>query len=293
MALLAHSWRQLCLLLEMIKFEHTVFALPFALIGMLLAADGLPPPPVLGWIVVAMVGARSSAMAFNRLVDLEIDRHNPRTAGRALPAGLLSSGQAWGFTFLSAALLVLAASRLNRTALALAPVALAIVWGYSFTKRFTALSHLVLGFAIGIAPSAAWIAVRGTLEPAPLVLTLAVMGWVGGFDIIYSLQDEEFDRRMGLHSLPARLGAARALWLSRALHVATVALLLWLPRWAPLGAWYYAGVAATALLLAYEQTLVKPNDLSRVNAAFFTVNGFVSLGLLAFTAIDLAARGRF
>lgn len=292
MALLSHSWRRLRILLEMIKFEHTIFALPFALIGMLLAADGLPPLPVLGWILVAMVGARSSAMAFNRLVDLEIDRRNPRTAARALPAGLLTTGQVWGFTALSAALLVFAAARLNRTTLTLAPVALAIVWGYSFTKRFTALSHLVLGFAIGIAPSAAWIAVRGTLEPAPLVLTLAVMGWVGGFDIIYSLQDEEFDRRMGLHSLPARLGAARALWLSRAMHVATVILLLWLPRWVPLGAWYHAGVAVTALLLAYEQMLVKPNDLSRVDAAFFTVNGLVSLGLLAFTAIDLAARGR-
>ncbi|MBI3909378.1 MAG: UbiA family prenyltransferase [Armatimonadetes bacterium] len=286
-------WHRLRIILEMIKFEHTVFALPFALIGMLLAADGWPSGRVVGWILVAMVGARSSAMAFNRLVDREIDRRNPRTAGRALPAGLLTPTQVWLFVAATTALFLLAAAQLNRLALALAPVALAIIWGYSFTKRFTTLSHLILGFALGIAPSAAWIAVRGSLALPPLLLTAAVMGWVGGFDIIYSLQDEAFDRRHRLRSLPAHLGAARALLLSRLLHLGTIGILLWLPQWITLGGWYTLGVGVTAALLAYEHALVKPDDLSRVNAAFFTVNGFISIGLLCFTALDLAARGRF
>ncbi len=284
---LARGWRQLRIILEMIKFEHTVFALPFALMAALLAARGVPPGPVLFWILVAMVGARSSAMAFNRLVDLEFDRRNPRTAVRALPAGQLTPLQVWLFVAGTTALFLLAAWQLNPLALALSPVALAVVWGYSYTKRFTALCHVVLGLAIGIAPSAAWIAVRGTLDWAPVLLTAAVMLWVGGFDVIYACQDAEFDRKVGLHSLPARLGVGCALGISRAMHAAAVLCLLALPALAPLGWLYLAGVGVVAALLVYEHGLVKPHDLSRVNAAFFTVNGFVSIGLFLFTAADL------
>jgi 4-hydroxybenzoate polyprenyltransferase len=273
----------------MIKFEHTVFALPFALMAALLAAGGLPDLRTLGWIVVAMVGARSSAMAFNRLVDYEYDRRNPRTATRALPAGHLTAAQVWLFVAVTTAVFLAAAWQLNPLALALSPVALAVIWGYSFTKRFTNWCHLVLGLAIGIAPAAAWIAVRGSLIWAPVVLTGAVMAWVGGFDIIYACQDAEFDRAQGLRSLPARLGIAKALAVSRCLHVGAVALLASLVWFLPLllGPVYLTGVAGTAVLLAYEQSLVRPGDLSRVNAAFFTVNGFVGLALLAFTAIDV------
>jgi len=289
----AKGWRQLRVILEMIKFEHTLFALPFALMAALLAARDPHsgrvhlPGHVLFWILMAMVGARSSAMAFNRLVDLEFDRRNPRTAVRALPAGQLTPPQVWLFVLLTTGLLVLSAWALNPLALALSPVALAVIWGYSYTKRFTALCHLVLGVAIGIAPSAAWIAVRGRLDWAPVLLTAAVMLWVGGFDIIYACQDVEFDRKTGLHSLPARLGVAGALWVSRLMHLATVALLLVLPRLAPLGGLYYAGVAVAAALLVYEHRLVKADDLSQVNAAFFTVNGWVSIGLFLFTAADI------
>ncbi|MFN3652058.1 MAG: UbiA-like polyprenyltransferase [Armatimonadota bacterium] len=287
---IGRGWRQLRIILEMIKFEHTVFALPFALIAALLAAGGIPSGRVLLWIVVAMVGARSSAMAFNRLVDLEFDRRNPRTATRALPAGQLTPAQVWLFVVATTALFVAAAWQLNPLALALSPVALAVIWGYSFTKRFTSFCHIVLGLAIGISPSAAWIAVRGSLEWAPVLLTAAVLLWVGGFDIIYACQDAEFDRRAGLHSIPARLGVARALWVSRLMHAATTALLLALPLLLPvrlLGAVYYGGVLLVAGLLVYEHSLVRWNDLSRVNAAFFTVNGVVSLGLLVVVAVDV------
>ena len=289
---LARSWRQLRIILEMIKFEHTVFALPFALMSAAIAANGWPPARVIGWILLAMVGARSSAMAFNRLVDLEIDRRNPRTQMRALPAGALTPAQVWAFVAVSTALFVFASWQLNGLALMLSPVALLVVLGYSFTKRFTSLAHVVLGFAIGIAPTAAWIAVRGEFALAPVVLTAAVMFWVAGFDVIYSCQDAEYDRQAGLFSIPSRLGVARALWLSRAMHVVTVVLLaifgsLLAP---PLGAIYYTGVAGVAALLVYEHSLVKPHDLSRVNAAFFTVNGFVSIGLFLFTVADLFVR---
>lgn len=282
-------WRQTRIILEMIKFEHTVFALPFALVAALLAAGGLPSGWTVAWILVAMVGARSSAMAFNRLVDYEYDRRNPRTATRALPAGHLTAVQVWLFVAVTAALLLVAAWQLNPLALALSPLALAVIWGYSFTKRFTNWCHLVLGLAIGIAPSAAWIAVRGGLSWAAVALTAAVTCWVGGFDVIYACQDAEFDRAQGLRSLPARLGVGGALRVSRALHAAAVAALAGLPWLLPglLGALYLAGVAVTATLLIYEQSLVKADDLSRVNAAFFTVNGFVSLGLLVFTALDV------
>jgi 4-hydroxybenzoate polyprenyltransferase len=283
-------WQQTRIILEMIKFEHTVFALPFALMAALIAAGGMPELRALGWIVVAMVGARSSAMAFNRLVDLEFDRRNPRTAIRALPAGQLTSVQVWVFVAVTTAVFLVAAWQLNPLALALSPIALAVIWGYSYTKRFTSLCHVFLGLAIGIAPSAAWIAVRGSLEWAPVVLTAAVMFWVGGFDIIYACQDAEFDRGAGLRSIPARFGITGALWISRVMHGSAVALLLLLPLLAPLGGAYLAGVVAAAALLTYEQALVKPHDLSRVNAAFFTVNGFVSLGLLLFTAVDVLMR---
>jgi 4-hydroxybenzoate polyprenyltransferase len=271
----------------MIKFEHTVFALPFALMSAVIAARGLPSLQVTLWILAAMVGARSSAMAFNRVVDLEFDRRNPRTATRALPAKLLSPVQVWVFVLVTTALFLVAAWQLNPLALALSPVALAVIWGYSYTKRYTSFCHLVLGLAIGIAPPGAWIAVRGVLDWAAVLLSAAVMLWVGGFDVIYACQDAEFDRKAGLQSLPARLGLAGALRVSRLMHVATVALLALLPLFAPLGAIYYAGVLVVAALLAYEQSLVRPDDLSRVNAAFFTVNGFVSIGLFLFTLADV------
>lgn len=284
---LQKGWRQTRIILEMIKFEHTLFALPFALMAALLAARGVPPLRTLLWILVAMVGARSSAMAFNRLVDLEFDRRNPRTAIRALPAGQLTPTQVWLFVAVTTALFLGAAWQLNPLALALSPVALTVIWGYSFTKRFTHLCHVFLGLAIGIAPSAAWIAVTGRLEWAPVLLTAAVMLWVGGFDIIYACQDAEFDRSLGLRSIPARFGVAGALRISRVMHALSVVLLLLLPRLTPLGPIYLAGVFGVALLLIYEQSLVRPHDLSRVNAAFFTVNGWVSIGLLLFTAADL------
>lgn len=289
MNFLHQGWRQLRLILEMIKFEHTVFALPFALMSALLAAGGWPSGKQLLWILVAMVGARSSAMAFNRLVDQEFDRLNPRTANRALPAGLLRRSQVWAFTLVTAGLLVLAAGMLNRLALALSPVALAVIWGYSYTKRFTNWSHLILGLALSIAPVGAWIAIRGQFAGPPLVLAAAVALWVAGFDIIYACQDVEFDRTIGLFSLPARLGLARALRVSRAFHLIMVGLLAglyWLGQ--PYLGWLYlVGVGVVGLLLTYEQSLVSPNNLSRVNAAFFTLNGFVSLGLLAFVAVDV------
>ncbi|MDH7569327.1 MAG: UbiA-like polyprenyltransferase [Armatimonadota bacterium] len=280
----------LWIILEMIKFEHTLFALPFALMSAFLAAGGWPAPRTLGWILLAMVGARSSAMSFNRLVDLEFDRRNPRTAGRALPAGRLTTAQVWLFWLASAVVFVFAAGMLNRLALLLSPVALAVLWGYSYTKRFTALSHLVLGFALGIAPVGAWIAVRGRVEAVPLILCAAVTLWTGGFDILYACQDIAFDRQVGLHSIPARLGVGAALAISAALHVATLALLLFLQREAGLGSLYLAGVGVVGVLLAYEHAIVRPGDLSRLNTAFFTTNGFVSLGLMFFTLADVLLR---
>jgi 4-hydroxybenzoate polyprenyltransferase len=271
--------------LEMIKFEHSVFALPFALVGALLAAragGGLPTWRQILWIVVAMVGARSAAMTMNRIADVEYDRRNPRTAKRALPAGELSLGFAWAFTALASAVLVIAAWQLNRLALELSPVALAILFFYSYTKRFTSWSHFVLGFCLGISPAAAWIAIRGSLDARMLILCAAVTLWVGGFDVLYACQDVEFDRAAGLHSIPKRLGIAKALVFARMMHVVMVALLAWL-AWSFHLAWpAWAGIAVVAALLAYEHSLVKPNDLSKMNAAFFTVNGYISLLFLLF-----------
>ncbi|MGA8872646.1 MAG: UbiA-like polyprenyltransferase [Candidatus Acidiferrales bacterium] len=271
--------------LEMIKFEHSVFALPFALVGALLAAragGGLPTWRQILWIVVAMVGARSAAMTMNRIADVEYDRRNPRTAKRALPAGELSLGFAWAFTALASAVLVIAAWQLNRLALELSPVALAILFFYSYTKRFTSWSHFVLGFCLGISPAAAWIAIRGSLDARMLILCAAVTLWVGGFDVLYACQDVEFDRAAGLHSIPKKLGIAKALVFARAMHVVMVALLAWL-AWSFHLAWpAWAGIAVVAALLAYEHSLVKPNDLSKMNAAFFAVNGYISLLFLLF-----------
>ena len=269
--------------LEMIKFEHSVFALPFALTATLLAAryDANPSPwPTwrqIAWIVVAMVGARSAAMTMNRIADLGYDRRNPRTANRPLVTGALSLRFAWVFTLISSAVLMLAAWQLNPLALKLSPVALAVLFFYSYTKRFTTWSHFVLGFCLGMSPAAAWIAVTGALDPRMLVLCAAVTLWVGGFDVLYACQDVDFDRQAGLHSIPKRFGIARALAIARAMHLGTVALLAWL-AWSfalPWPAW--VGIAVVAGLLAYEHSLVKPDDLSKLNAAFFTVNGYISL----------------
>jgi 4-hydroxybenzoate polyprenyltransferase len=280
--------------LEMIKFEHSVFALPFALVGALLAAravGGLPTWRQILWIIVAMVGARSAAMTMNRIADVEYDRRNPRTAKRALPAGELSLGFAWAFTALASAVLVIAAWQLNRLALELSPVALAILFFYSYTKRFTSWSHFVLGFCLGISPAAAWIAIRGSLDARMLILCAAVTLWVGGFDVLYACQDVEFDRSAGLHSIPKRLGIAKALLFARVMHVVMIALLAWL-AWSFHLAWpAWAGIAVVAALLAYEHSLVKPNDLSKMNAAFFTVNGYISLlFLLSWGAAVVVAR---
>jgi 4-hydroxybenzoate polyprenyltransferase len=265
----------------MIKIEHTLFALPFALLGAVLAANGLPSPWQLLWIVVAMVGARSAAMAFNRIADRRFDARNPRTASRALPAGLLSVGFVWAFTIASASLFFLAAAMLNRLTLLLAPVALACVLLYSLTKRWTQFSHLVLGASLSIAPTGAWIAVRGEIGSAvPLLLSLVVLLWTAGFDILYACQDYDFDRREGLRSIPARFGIGRALWIARALHAAAFLAVVWLFLVTGLGPVAFAGVIATGGLLVYQHRLVRANDLGRLNAAFFTTNAFVSVILL-------------
>jgi 4-hydroxybenzoate polyprenyltransferase len=271
--------------LEMIKFEHSVFALPFALVGALLAARAGGRWPTiwqLVWIIVAMVGARSAAMTMNRIADVEYDRRNPRTARRALATGELSLGFAWAFTVAASAVLVIAAWQLNRLALELSPLALAILFFYSYTKRFTSWSHIVLGFCLGISPAAAWIAVRGSLDPRILILCAAVTLWVGGFDVLYACQDVDFDRSAGLHSVPKRFGIPSALAVARVMHLLMIGLLIWL-AWSfhlPWLAW--VGIAVVALLLAYEHSLVKANDLSKMDAAFFTVNGYISLVFLLF-----------
>jgi 4-hydroxybenzoate polyprenyltransferase len=273
--------------LEMIKFEHSIFALPFALTGAMLAARGWPSRRQLVWLIVAMVGARSAAMAFNRIADLRIDAANPRTRTRALLAGQLSPRFAAGFTVVSAALLALAAYELNPLAFKLSPVALAILLLYSYTKRYTWLSHFILGMCLGMSPIAAWIALRGDLDDGVLVLGAAVALWVAGFDIIYACQDVEFDRAAGLHSLPKHFGIAAALYASSVLHVVMMALLIVVARLENLGWVAGIGLIAVAALLAYEHALVKPSDLSRVNAAFFTINGYISLLFFVTWAADI------
>jgi len=264
--------------LEMIKIEHTLFALPFAFLGAVLAANGLPSGSQLIWITAAMVGARSTAMAFNRIADREYDARNPRTSNRALPAGLLSVGFVWAFTLVSASFFFVAAAMLNRLTLMLAPVALASVLLYSFSKRWTLLSHLLLGWCLSIAPTGAWIAVRGALDsPVPLLLSLVVMLWTAGFDVLYACQDYDFDVQAGLHSIPKQFGIARALIIARLLHIGAFVALVALYWITHLGIFALIGVVATAALLFYQHRLVRSDDLSKLNAAFFTTNAFVSL----------------
>ncbi|HXE08667.1 MAG TPA: UbiA-like polyprenyltransferase [Acidobacteriaceae bacterium] len=272
------------LTLEMIKWEHSVFALPFALTGAVLAARGWPQGRVLFWIVICMVSARSAAMAFNRLADAGLDAANPRTAMRALPAGLLQRGFVAGFTAVSAAIFLLGAAMLNRLTLILALPTLAVLLAYSYMKRVTRWSHLVLGLALGIAPSAAWIAVRGSLDWRITVLSLAVLLWVGGFDVLYACQDFEHDRTVGLNSVPQAFGLEAAFWVARTMHIGMLALLLWLVRLFGLGPIAFAGVAVVAALLLYEHSIVSPRDLRRMNAAFFTLNGVISVAFFGFFA---------
>ena len=279
--------------LEMIKFEHSIFALPFAMIGMMWgsqAAFGTAWPGgwAFAWILVAMVTCRSAAMAFNRIADRDIDALNPRTKMRAIPAGILQLRQVNVFFFGSCALFFVAAGLLNPLALALSPVALGVTLFYSRTKRFTPLCHFVLGLSLGIAPSAAWIGSTGRLDLGIIPITLAVLCWTAGFDIIYALQDEEFDRDHGLRSLPQTLGKARALTVSRISHMLSIAFLTIGGLMVGAGPFWWFGVAFAAALLIYEQSLVKPDDLSRVNMAFFTLNGFISLGLFGFALLDVA-----
>ncbi len=286
--------------LEMIKFEHSVFALPFALTGALLAARATHQPPhgwptwrQILWIIVAMVAARSAAMTINRIVDLRYDRENPRTRQRALATGALSVSFAWFFTLIAVSLFLLAAWQLNPLALKLAPLALLILFFYSFTKRFTHWSHVFLGFALGISPAAAWIAVTGgldwrILDWRMLILCAAVTLWVGGFDVLYACQDVEYDRRAGLFSVPKRFGIANALWIARVMHLGVVALLAWLAASFALPWPAWAGIAVVASLLAYEHSLVKADDLSKLDAAFFTVNGYISLLFLLFWGAAVA-----
>ncbi len=276
--------------LEMIKWEHSIFALPFALTAVLLAANGLPAWRTVGWVLVAMVSARSCAMAFNRWADADLDAANPRTSSRAIPAGLLSKQFVLGFTIVAGLLFVGAAASLNRLTLYLSPLVLLVLLGYSYMKRLTRWSHLVLGLALGLAPSAAWIAVRGSLDPRILVLTAAVTLWVGGFDVLYACQDFEHDREVGLHSLPQAMGIASAFWVARVMHLTMLALLVWFGLLFHFNVAGWIGVAAVALLLGYEHSIVSPRDLRRLNAAFFTMNGVIAMVFLAFVAVDLWLR---
>lgn len=280
-------FKKVQIILEMIKFEHTVFALPFAFTAALMAANGLPSLRAIVWIAAAMVGARSAAMGFNRLVDRKFDAENPRTKIRALPLGLVSPGQVAVFTAVSSLVLVFAAFMLNSLAFALSPVALGIVFFYSYTKRFTFLSHAFLGMAIACAPLGAWIAVAGKIESPALVLGAAVLFWLVGFDVLYALQDMDFDRKAGLHSIPQRFGVRRSLWIARASHAVTIAALYWLSYLLPLGWFYYGGVVVAACLIVYEHALVKEGDLSKLNTAFFNMNGYISVTVFLFTLLDV------
>jgi 4-hydroxybenzoate polyprenyltransferase len=284
---MASLWKSTVVTLEMIKWEHSVFALPFALTGAMLAAGGWPTLRVLGWIIVCMVAARSAAMAFNRLADARLDAANPRTAMRALPAGTLSSGFVAGFVVVSIALFVLGAAMLNRLTLELAPVALLVVLAYSYMKRVTRWSHIVLGLALGIAPSAAWIAVRGSLDLRIIVLTGAVLLWVGGFDVLYACQDFEHDRSVGLNSVPQAFGVTAAFWIARVMHVGMLLMLCWLVELFGLGKIAMLGVGLVAILLLYEHSIISPKDLRRMNAAFFTLNGVISVVFFIFVAADV------
>ena len=290
MALLTGVMRNTAVTLEMIKWEHSIFALPFALTGAVLAAGGWPAWNKLGWIVLCMVSARSAAMAFNRLVDAKLDAANPRTAMRAIPAGVLSSGFVAGFTVLASAVFLVSAAMLNRLTLELAPVALVVVLSYSYMKRLTRWSHLVLGLALGIAPSAAWIAVRGYLDARIVVLTALVMLWVGGFDVLYACQDFAHDRSVGLNSIPQAFGVEGAFWIARGMHLVVVGLALWLDRLFRLNTVGYVGTALVAGLLLYEHLIITPSDLRRMNAAFFLLNGVISVVFFGSVALAMLIR---
>lgn len=283
-------WKSTAVTLEMIKWEHSIFALPFALTGAVLAAGSWPSAHVLGWIIVCMVAARSAAMAFNRLVDAKLDAVNPRTAMRALPAGMLNARFVAGFVLISSLIFFLGAAMLNRLTLLLAPIALAVVLGYSYMKRITRWSHLVLGLALGIAPSAAWIAVRGSLDPRIILLTLAVLLWVGGFDVLYACQDFEHDRRVGLNSIPQAFGLDGAFWIARIMHLGMLVTLFSLVHSFHLGRVALSGICVVAVLLLYEHLIVSPKDIRRMNAAFFTLNGIISVVFFGFIATDVLLR---
>lgn len=283
-------WGKTRTTLEMIKWEHSVFALPFALTAALLAAHGLPAIRTLAWILVAMIAARSCAMAFNRWADADLDAANPRTRTRAIPAGMLSRQFVLGFTLLTGVVFIVAAAALNRLTLLLSPVVLVVLLGYSYMKRVTRWSHLVLGLALGLAPSAAWVAVRGSLDPRILVLTAAVTLWVGGFDVLYACQDFEHDRAVGLYSLPQTIGIPAAFWAARMMHLCMLGLLAWFGSLFSFHVAGWAGIAAVAILLGYEHAIISPRDLRRLNAAFFTMNGIIAMVFLAFVATDLWLR---
>ena len=289
---MANVWAKTRTTLEMIKWEHSIFALPFALTAALLAADGMPQWRTLVWILVAMVAARSCAMAFNRWADADLDAANPRTKMRAIPAGLLTRQFVLGFTVLAGAVFLTAAAALNRLTLELSPVVLIVLLGYSYMKRVTRWSHVVLGLALGLAPAAAWIAVRGRLDARILVLTAAVTLWVGGFDVLYACQDYEHDQTAGLYSLPRSLGIVGAFWVARTMHLVMLVLLAWFGRLFAFHAAGWLGVAAVGALLAYEHAIVSPRDLRRLNAAFFTMNGVIAMVFLAFVAADVWWRSR-
>jgi 4-hydroxybenzoate polyprenyltransferase len=283
-------FHKIAVFLGMIKFSHTVFALPFALTGALLAARGIPAWQQTLWIVLAMVGARTAAMGLNRLIDADIDARNPRTAVRAIPAGLIGKGMTLAFIIASLALLLVAAARLNPLCLKLAPLAVFFLVLYSYCKRFTALAHVVLGICLAAAPIGAWIAIRGTVETPALILGGIVLFWVAGFDILYALQDLEFDRAAGLHSIPVALGVAGSLWAARLFHLVMPLLLLLLYRVMPMGGFFLAGIAAVTAMLGYEHWLLKDGNLTRLDAAFFNMNGYISVAVLVFTALDVLAR---
>jgi 4-hydroxybenzoate polyprenyltransferase len=291
-------FRRIGVYLEMVKVAHTVFALPFALTGMFLAArelgarNALPPARTVFYIVLAMAGARTAAMGFNRLVDAEIDARNPRTKGRAIPSGKVSRPMAHVFILMSVALLALSAAKLNALCLQLTPVLLLLLFSYSYMKRFTWASHLILGACLGAAPLAAWIAVTGAADARVLWICLAVLFWVGGFDVLYALQDIDFDRREGLHSIPRFLGVGPSLWVARSFHLAMAGFLLVGYHVFGLGGWYLAGLALCVAVLGFEHAIVRKDDLSRLNIAFFNLNGVVSIAFCLFTYLDLVLRGR-
>jgi 4-hydroxybenzoate polyprenyltransferase len=282
--------QKIVVFLEMIKFSHTVFALPFAFSGALLAARGLPEAQQIFWIVMAMVGARTTAMGLNRLVDAEIDARNPRTAGRAIPAGLISKGTTLGFILASLALLLVAASQLNPLCLKLAPLAVFFLVLYSYCKRFTSLAHVVLGICLAAAPIGAWIAIRGKIEAPSLILGGAVLFWVAGFDILYALQDLDFDRKAGLHSIPVLLGVDGSLWAARIFHLVMLGLLLGLLTTMQLGGFFMAGILLAAVMLLYEHWLLRDGNLEKLDAAFFNMNGYISIVILLSTTAEVMTR---